>query len=235
MYSITAEMLNDPQYDEFIDKLVFLGIIDSKENLEDIANAFNIVSTSAENGTNSIDKVTSSLSETQIEAFETYKKNIETISSALSDIHNLEASDIASLMAQFAQYGEVFKQFGVDGTKGTGDLKGALEEVSRQMKETAKKNVPKVDETDVALDEARKSLQENYGTLFDLTESESNEKADDLKQEIEELNQALEESAYNNEDTTPIYDSNNAVLNLAKLLVDRQYSVKIRQSSLRVS
>ena len=40
---VTANMLNDPKYDEFIDKLVFLGIIDSADNLNDIALAFNKV------------------------------------------------------------------------------------------------------------------------------------------------------------------------------------------------
>ncbi len=88
-----------------------------------------------------LDKTSSKLTDKQIETFETYKKNIETISGALSDIHNLETSDIASLITDFAKYGEVFKQFGVDGTKGTGDLKGALEEIARQMKETTKDSV----------------------------------------------------------------------------------------------
>lgn len=50
---VTAEMLNNPKYDEFINKLVFLGVIDSADNLEDVALAFNSVSTSAENATDS--------------------------------------------------------------------------------------------------------------------------------------------------------------------------------------
>ena len=38
---VTAEMLNDPKYDEFINKLVEIGFIDSADNLDDIALAFN--------------------------------------------------------------------------------------------------------------------------------------------------------------------------------------------------
>ena len=38
---VTAEMLDDPKYDAFIQKLVLLGVIDSADNLDDIALAFN--------------------------------------------------------------------------------------------------------------------------------------------------------------------------------------------------
>lgn len=51
---VTAEMLNDPKYDEFINKLIFLGVIDSADNLEDVALAFNSVANSAENATDAI-------------------------------------------------------------------------------------------------------------------------------------------------------------------------------------
>ena len=46
---VTAEMLDDPQYTEFIDKLVQLGVIDSAQNLNDIALAFNKVVTATNN------------------------------------------------------------------------------------------------------------------------------------------------------------------------------------------
>lgn len=46
---VTAEMLNDPKYDEFINKLLLLGVIDSADNLEDIALAFNSIAKSADN------------------------------------------------------------------------------------------------------------------------------------------------------------------------------------------
>ena len=55
---VTAEMLDDPKYDDFINKLVFLGVIDSADNLEDVALAFNSVATSAENAADSASKYT---------------------------------------------------------------------------------------------------------------------------------------------------------------------------------
>lgn len=55
---VTAEMLDDPKYDEFINKLVFLGVIDSADNLEYVALAFNSIATSAENAADSTSKYT---------------------------------------------------------------------------------------------------------------------------------------------------------------------------------
>ena len=55
---VTAEMLDDPKYDDFINKLVFLGVIDSADNLEDVALAFNSVATSADNAADSASKYT---------------------------------------------------------------------------------------------------------------------------------------------------------------------------------
>jgi len=58
---VTADMLNDPKYDEFIQKLVYLGIIDSADNLDEIALAFNNVGTEAENSDEKVNKMTVSL------------------------------------------------------------------------------------------------------------------------------------------------------------------------------
>lgn len=51
---VTAEMLNDPKYDEFINKLLLLGVIDSADNLEDIALAFNSIAKSADNANDAL-------------------------------------------------------------------------------------------------------------------------------------------------------------------------------------
>lgn len=93
-----------------------------------------------------LDKANNKLTDTQIETFETYKKNLDTISNALSDLNNLESGDIASLMAEFPQYGEMFKQFGVDGTKGTGNLKGALIALAQTLAGLTTKEVPEFSE-----------------------------------------------------------------------------------------
>ena len=51
---VTAEMLDDPKYDDFINKLVEIGVINSPNDLEAIALAFNSVSTEAQNASDSI-------------------------------------------------------------------------------------------------------------------------------------------------------------------------------------
>lgn len=88
---VTAEMLNDHKYDEFIDKLVFLGVIDSADNLEDVALAFNSVADSAENAANSVNQY----------------ENKSTISS-FSDIFNSsDFSDTKQSLIDLAKAGEL--------------------------------------------------------------------------------------------------------------------------------
>ena len=52
---VTADMLDDPKYDDFINKLVEIGVVDSADDLDDIALAFNNVATAAEEATDSMD------------------------------------------------------------------------------------------------------------------------------------------------------------------------------------
>lgn len=47
-------MLDDPKYTDFINKLVEIGVIDSADNLDDIALAFNSVSTEAQDASDSV-------------------------------------------------------------------------------------------------------------------------------------------------------------------------------------
>lgn len=51
---VTAEMLDDPKYTDFINKLVEIGVINSADNLDDIALAFNSVSTEAQDASDSV-------------------------------------------------------------------------------------------------------------------------------------------------------------------------------------
>ena len=78
---VTADMLNDPKYDEFIQKLVYLGIIDSADNLDEIALAFNNVGTEAENSDEKVNKMTVSLSE-----LEGASDKIKTLGSAFKEL-----------------------------------------------------------------------------------------------------------------------------------------------------
>ena len=66
---VTAEMLDDPKYDEFINKLVFLGVIDSADNLEDVALAFNSVADSAENAADSASQYGNKITDLFTQAF----------------------------------------------------------------------------------------------------------------------------------------------------------------------
>lgn len=92
---VTAEMLNDPKYDEFINKLVELGIIDSVDNLEDIALAFNGVTDSVENASDSVSKYVDritvlSITETAEKINSELKPVFDDIKSAYQDIFSLD-------------------------------------------------------------------------------------------------------------------------------------------------
>ena len=80
---VTAEMLDDTKYDEFIQKLVYLGIIDSADNLDDIALAFNNVGTEAKGSGAGVDEMTVSLTE-----LEKASDKIKTLGSAVKELHD---------------------------------------------------------------------------------------------------------------------------------------------------
>lgn len=76
---VTAEMLDDPKYDEFIKKLVELGIIDSADNLDAVALAFNNVTNSGKAAA-AAEKATASLSE--------LSKSLDNIQSAYKSVQS---------------------------------------------------------------------------------------------------------------------------------------------------
>lgn len=61
---VTADMLDDSKYDDFINKLVEIGVIDSKDNLQGIADAFNDVADSADKATDSASEASYSFDST---------------------------------------------------------------------------------------------------------------------------------------------------------------------------
>lgn len=86
---VTADMLADPKYDEFIAKLVELGVIDSADNLEDIALAFNKVA-EATGGINpdelSISYETiATTAETESDSVDTLRKSINSVTQAFKE------------------------------------------------------------------------------------------------------------------------------------------------------
>lgn len=57
---VTADMLDDPKYNDFINALVEIGVIDSADNLDDVALAFNNLSDSANDSAGSINNAIAS-------------------------------------------------------------------------------------------------------------------------------------------------------------------------------
>ena len=170
---------NDKQLETFFDR-DFINTIEEIDKFIEIANA---VDTAAEairryRTSKTTDDDTPSLfsDPEDIKHLETYQKGIKSISTALSDLNNLNASDITSLMSDFSEYGEVFKRFGVDGRQGVGNLRGALEEIARQMKNTAAKEVPQLTE----------AIEEMFGVIENPKGS-----IDKISSEIEELETVL--------------------------------------------
>lgn len=86
---VTTDMLNDPKYDEFIKKLVELGVIDSVNNLDDIALAFNSISFSSNKAASAINNTSTSLA--------TLKEQLERISSAYNAV--------SSAIEEYNKYG----------------------------------------------------------------------------------------------------------------------------------
>lgn len=95
----TAEMLDDPKYDEFINKLVFLGVIDSADNLDDVALAFNSVAIAAENAADSTEKysneppISSSISKTIDQLNTKLRPVFDSLKSAWQDIFTDDGFD----------------------------------------------------------------------------------------------------------------------------------------------
>ena len=78
---VTAKMLDDPKYDKFIQKLVDLGIIDTADNLDYIALAFNNIDTEVKTANKNLDEMTVSLSE-----LEKASDNIKPIGAAFKEL-----------------------------------------------------------------------------------------------------------------------------------------------------
>lgn len=84
-----------------------------------------------------------SISEDQAKALDDYQSKIDSISSSLSDLHNLTASDITSLLTDFSAYADIWEKFGVN-EYGEGDIEGALEAIAQKLKTETAKKVPQM-------------------------------------------------------------------------------------------
>ena len=135
---VTADMLNDPKYDEFIQKLVELGVIDSADNLDLIALAFNNFGSSVldtgekvENTTNAIDKLKQATEELQTVLDDTFS-NQSTIQSAFDKIQkgsSLSADEMLKLISICPELYKTFKKTSDGYTVSADDLISANEPV----------------------------------------------------------------------------------------------------------
>jgi len=174
---VTASMLEDHRYDAFIQKLVDLGVVDTADNLEDIALAFNKVA--IESGKAAIDTSAFSISEDDAKKLSDYQSKIDSISKSLGNLYNLEAGDITKIMGDFEAYDFVFEKWGVTGENGVGNLKAALEEIATKLKDTATTAVPQMTN---AIEEMYDIIRNPKGSI------------DKFSSEIEELETVLEKA-----------------------------------------
>lgn len=103
---VTAEMLNDPKYEEFIQKLYELGVIDSVENLDAVALAFNNVGTEAETAGGNVDKMTESIENLnkQIDKIQDVYQTVEAAIKEFNEVGYLSVDTYQSLAEIEAKY-----------------------------------------------------------------------------------------------------------------------------------
>lgn len=115
---VTADMLADPKYDEFINKLILLGVINSAEDLNAIALAFNSVAIEAQNAGDATSNLLNNIS------YVDYMSNLEKLSAGLDqlgdiyeDVKNKDDFDWSSLLnnedfkESFGGLGEEYDNF----------------------------------------------------------------------------------------------------------------------------
>lgn len=145
---VTAEMLNDPKYDEFIQKLVELGVIDSADNLDLIALAFNNFEEKVEPTTNAVKAAISSTQEL-LAKYDDAFSNQSKIQSAFDKIQegtSLTADEVRELVALYPALAGKFKEL-ADGYSISGEelinankemTNGVIENITKQRDELVK-------------------------------------------------------------------------------------------------
>lgn len=100
---VTAEMLDNSKYIDFINKLVEIGVIDSADNLDDIALAFNSVSTETQDASDSFNEFSKN-------TFKSLWKSIGTGSDDASKAAKEEKENLLKLAEQGKLTDKVFKK-----------------------------------------------------------------------------------------------------------------------------
>lgn len=177
---VTAEMLDNPKYDEFINKLVSLGVIDSADNLEDIALAFNGIAFEANRASNAVGNFTENLPPTITETVDAIHTKLKPAMDSLADAYSKMFTDNG------------FTHDGITTSEFTG-IKEALDamkesglEIDYDEYENFVKVLSDVDSTSDDVHDAFDSMATmmvNASGVVDVTEENFNL----LKQQLEEL------------------------------------------------
>ena len=101
---VTAEMLNDPKYNDFINKLVEIGFIDSADNLDDVALAFNNLSDAAEGANGALNYITYS---NNLDYLDKMKEKMDVLDSTYSKLfkkdEKIGLEDLVSINEAFKE------------------------------------------------------------------------------------------------------------------------------------
>lgn len=177
---VTADMLNDPKYDEFINKLVEIGVIDSADDLDLIALAFNGIAFEAENASDAVESFTENLPPTITDTVDAIHTKLKPAMDSLADAYN----------KMFTENG--FTHDGITTSEFTGikeDLDAMSEaglDIDYSEYENFVKVLSDVDSTSDDVHDAFDSLATmmvNSSNVVNLTEENFNL----LKQQLEEL------------------------------------------------
>ena len=160
-------MLNDPKYDEFINKLVFLGVIDSADNLEEVALAFNSVADSAENAADSASQ---------------YGNEITVLPSISQTIDNLNTRLKPTFDALKEAYQDIFKSE-------DGEINFSLDDVDISTFESIKSAIGELDEID--------GIDIDYSTFDDFVKvlSDTSSTSDEVQAQFDKLSTSIVYSA----------------------------------------
>lgn len=202
---VTADMLNDPDYKVFIDKLAEIGVVDAATDIDEIALAFNNLANSIDGVNNSlntktsIDSLKESLAETYDGAYSDTLDNVSKIEEAMQSMAEGELLDFDSMweiynMDTYGLIGMV-KQVGDEYSMSTVDiirLKDKLLSLMREELELEKeKAVQNKINAESELRQIEKSLREAEGKFPTPNIMELKERQEELNKEIYDYNQLI--------------------------------------------
>lgn len=105
---VTADLLENPAYDKFIDKLVEIGFIDSEDNLDDIALAFNNLARAADEAVDNTNKVLTNVQ--RLGNVQSLSKGFDQLDKIYADVLDGKEFDYSSILNN-DDFKEVFDDY----------------------------------------------------------------------------------------------------------------------------